>query len=318
MRVLATRRDCSRAAAIRHSYRALRVSCPRPPLSPRPLPSRAIEGHVLRGFGVKRLIDLSIAWSQQWTALGLKEPPRSDPSADPISFRPTRPKIRKTLRLERDRGRAVRTNHGPHPDAPCRKRAMHPDRRCGGHSALHCSNSSSTKACKAEKGRRPGGKLAIVRRAPSVLGLRGPQLAVSFSNGRVSMRIRTLQLSASSVKRPPTGSPVVGPPSPAGIPSVGDDDRAGHEARCVGGEEQNDGGDLVDFAHARYRRVVHPSIEQRLRIGGEPGLVGQAEDDHSAHPGLRQIQPNRWQVLPAPALPSTPNTTVTPARPAKS
>jgi hypothetical protein len=163
---------------------------------------------------------------------------------------------------------------------------------------LHCSNSSSTKACKAEKGRRPGGKLAIVRRAPSVLGLRGPQLAVSFSNGRVSMRIRTLQLSASSVKRPPTGSPVVGPPSPAGIPSVGDDDRAGHEARCVGGEEQNDGGDLVDFAHARYRRVVHPSIEQRLRIGGEPGLTRQAEEDYSAHPSLRQVQPNRRHVLP--------------------
>ena len=69
LRVLATRRDCSRAAAIRHSYRALRVSCPRPPLSPRPLPSRAIEGHVRRGFGAKRLMDLSIAWSQQWTAL---------------------------------------------------------------------------------------------------------------------------------------------------------------------------------------------------------------------------------------------------------
>jgi hypothetical protein len=29
---------------------------------------------VLRGFGAKRLMDLSIAWSLQWTALGLKEP----------------------------------------------------------------------------------------------------------------------------------------------------------------------------------------------------------------------------------------------------
>jgi hypothetical protein len=45
----------------------------RPPLSPRPLPSRAIEA-VLRGFRAKRLMDLVIAWSQQWTALGLKEP----------------------------------------------------------------------------------------------------------------------------------------------------------------------------------------------------------------------------------------------------
>jgi hypothetical protein len=100
------------------------------------------------------------------------------------------------------------------------------------------------------------------------------------------------------VKRPPTGSPVAGPQSPAGIPSVGDDDRAGHEARCVGGEEQNDGGDLVDFAHARRWRVVHPSIEHRLRIGGEPGLARQAEEDYSAHPSLRQVQPNRRQVLP--------------------
>ena len=130
-------------------------------------------GHVRRGFGAKRLMDLSIAWSQQWTALWpqgasldlirVQTPPRS--------VQP-RPKIRTTLRLERDRGRAVRTNHGPHPDAPCRKSAIHPDRRCGGHSALHCGNSSSTKACKAEKGRRPGGKFRDGRdRERSTIGI---------------------------------------------------------------------------------------------------------------------------------------------------
>jgi hypothetical protein len=44
--------------------------------------------------------------------------------------------------------------------------------------------------------------------------------------------------------------------------------------------------------------VVHPSIEHRLRIGGEPGLARQAEEDYPAHPSLRQVQPNRRQVLP--------------------
>jgi site-specific DNA recombinase len=32
----------------------------------------AIEGRLPRGFGVKRLMDLPIAWSDQWSALGLK------------------------------------------------------------------------------------------------------------------------------------------------------------------------------------------------------------------------------------------------------
>jgi hypothetical protein len=33
-----------------------------------------VEGRLRRGFGVKRLMDLPTAWSQQWTALGLKVP----------------------------------------------------------------------------------------------------------------------------------------------------------------------------------------------------------------------------------------------------
>jgi site-specific DNA recombinase len=34
----------------------------------------AIEGRLPRGFGLTRLIDLPIAWSEQWEALGLRAP----------------------------------------------------------------------------------------------------------------------------------------------------------------------------------------------------------------------------------------------------
>ena len=37
----------------------------------------AIEGRLPRGFGVTRLVDLPMAWSDQWTALGLREPART-------------------------------------------------------------------------------------------------------------------------------------------------------------------------------------------------------------------------------------------------
>ena len=39
-----------------------------------PIVKAAIEGRLPRGFGVKRLIDLPMAWPQQWRALGLKAP----------------------------------------------------------------------------------------------------------------------------------------------------------------------------------------------------------------------------------------------------
>jgi len=39
-----------------------------------PIVKAAIEGRLPRGFGVKRLIDLPMAWPQQWSALGLKAP----------------------------------------------------------------------------------------------------------------------------------------------------------------------------------------------------------------------------------------------------
>jgi site-specific DNA recombinase len=39
-----------------------------------PIVAAAIEGRLPRGFGSKRLMDLPIVWSHQWTALGLKAP----------------------------------------------------------------------------------------------------------------------------------------------------------------------------------------------------------------------------------------------------
>ncbi len=40
----------------------------------RALVRAAIDGRLPRGFGVKRLLDLPIAWSDQWSVLGLKAP----------------------------------------------------------------------------------------------------------------------------------------------------------------------------------------------------------------------------------------------------
>jgi site-specific DNA recombinase len=37
----------------------------------------AVEGRLPRGFGIKRLLDLPIAWPDQWRALGLKAPARA-------------------------------------------------------------------------------------------------------------------------------------------------------------------------------------------------------------------------------------------------
>jgi site-specific DNA recombinase len=34
----------------------------------------AVEGRLPRGFGLKRLVDLPIAWSDQWRTLGLQAP----------------------------------------------------------------------------------------------------------------------------------------------------------------------------------------------------------------------------------------------------
>jgi site-specific DNA recombinase len=39
-----------------------------------PIVAAAVEGRLPRGFGAKRLMDLPMVWSHQWTALGLKAP----------------------------------------------------------------------------------------------------------------------------------------------------------------------------------------------------------------------------------------------------
>jgi site-specific DNA recombinase len=39
-----------------------------------PIVAAAIDGRLPRGFGTKRLMDLPIVWSHQWTALGLRAP----------------------------------------------------------------------------------------------------------------------------------------------------------------------------------------------------------------------------------------------------
>jgi site-specific DNA recombinase len=41
-----------------------------------PIVAAAIAGRLPRGFGVKRLMDLPMAWSEQWAAIGLKAPTR--------------------------------------------------------------------------------------------------------------------------------------------------------------------------------------------------------------------------------------------------
>jgi site-specific DNA recombinase len=60
----------------------LRLRCEdRPHQTPSPCALRvqalvkaAIDGRLPRGFGVKRLMDLPMGWSDQWSALGLKAP----------------------------------------------------------------------------------------------------------------------------------------------------------------------------------------------------------------------------------------------------
>ena len=37
----------------------------------------AVEGRLPRGFGLKRLVDLAMAWPDQWRALGLQAPAKA-------------------------------------------------------------------------------------------------------------------------------------------------------------------------------------------------------------------------------------------------
>ena len=53
--------------------RSIRLTMSLAFLSPA-LVKAAIDGRLPRGFGVKRLMDLPMAWSDQWSALGLTTP----------------------------------------------------------------------------------------------------------------------------------------------------------------------------------------------------------------------------------------------------
>jgi hypothetical protein len=63
------------ALAVRGSKieRSIRMTLSLAFLSPT-LVNSAIDGRLSRGFGAKRLMDLPMAWSSQWPALGLKAP----------------------------------------------------------------------------------------------------------------------------------------------------------------------------------------------------------------------------------------------------
>jgi hypothetical protein len=53
------------------SERSIRMTLSLAFIAP-PIVVAAIEGRLPRGFGAKRLMDLPMVWSHQWTALGLK------------------------------------------------------------------------------------------------------------------------------------------------------------------------------------------------------------------------------------------------------
>jgi len=61
------------AAREKKTERSIRLTMSLAFLSPT-LVKAAIDGRLPRGFGVKRLMDLPIAWSDQWSVLGLKAP----------------------------------------------------------------------------------------------------------------------------------------------------------------------------------------------------------------------------------------------------
>jgi site-specific DNA recombinase len=64
------------AAREKKTERSIRMTLSLALLSPA-LVKAAIEGRLSRGFGVKRLMDLPTAWSDQWSELGLKAPART-------------------------------------------------------------------------------------------------------------------------------------------------------------------------------------------------------------------------------------------------
>ena len=64
------------AAPEKKTERSIRMTLSLAFLSPA-LVKAAIDGRLPRGFGTKRLMDLPMTWSEQWSALGLKPPAQS-------------------------------------------------------------------------------------------------------------------------------------------------------------------------------------------------------------------------------------------------
>jgi site-specific DNA recombinase len=64
------------AAREHKSERSIRMTLSLAFVAP-PIVAAAIEGRLPRGFGSKRLMDLPMVWSHQWSALGLKAPART-------------------------------------------------------------------------------------------------------------------------------------------------------------------------------------------------------------------------------------------------
>ena len=58
------------------SERSIRMTLPLAFLAP-DIVKAAVEGRLPRGFGLKRLVDLPMAWLDQWRALGLQAPARA-------------------------------------------------------------------------------------------------------------------------------------------------------------------------------------------------------------------------------------------------
>ena len=55
------------------SERSIRMTLSLAFLAPK-IVKAAVEGRLPRGFGLKRLVDLPMAWPDQWRALGLQAP----------------------------------------------------------------------------------------------------------------------------------------------------------------------------------------------------------------------------------------------------
>jgi site-specific DNA recombinase len=58
------------------TVRSIRMTLSLAFLSPE-MVKAAVEGHLPRGFGLKRLIDLPMAWPDQWRTLGLQAPAKA-------------------------------------------------------------------------------------------------------------------------------------------------------------------------------------------------------------------------------------------------